>query len=364
MTFLEIRNIVKEFGGKPALKNISFEVSKGELFSISGPPTAGKTTLLKIVSGLLTPDSGKIYLDGNDITETPPSERNIGMLFEIPPVYPNLTGFENIAFPLRVKKLPESEIRKEVLRIAELLGIKHLLDRYPSTYSGGEYQRVGLARALVRNPKVLLLDEPFRNLDAKIQEFMRTWLKKLQKEIGITVIHATHDPLEAMAVGDRVGIMLKGELKQVGRPDEVYLNPMDIEVTEYITIPAVNLFDGVIRIKGGFVEIDVEGVFSLRKSCEAGFEEGEEGEKEVIVGIRPHDLRLDINPRRDWVKTTLALIQPYGSEVLLLLKLNDKYVRAVADKTMMLTEGAEIYINIDPKNIMLFDRETKRRITI
>jgi len=361
MIFLEIRNIVKGFGGKPALRNVSFEVSKGELFSIAGPPTAGKTTLLKIIAGLLAPDSGKIYLDGNDITETPPSERNIGMLFEIPPVYPNLTGFENIAFPLRVKKLPESEIRKKVLMIAELLGIKHLLDRYPSTYSGGEYQRVGLARALVRNPKVLLLDEPFRNLDAKIQELMRTWLKKLQKEIGITVIHATHDPLEAMAVGDRIGIMLKGELKQVGRPDEVYLNPVDIEVTEYVTIPAVNLFDGVMRIKGGFAEIDVEGIFRLRKSCEAGFEEGE---KEVIVGIRPHDLSLDINPRRDFVKTTIALIQPYGSEVLLLLKLNDKYIRAVADKTMMLTEGAEIYINIDPENIILFDRETKRRITI
>jgi len=361
MTFLEVKNIVKEFRGKPALKNISFEVSKGELFSIAGPPTAGKTTLLKIIAGLLPPDSGKIYLNGRNITETPPSERNIGMLFEIPQVYPNLTGFENIAFPLRVKKLPKSEIRKEVLRIAELLGITHLLDRYPSTYSGGEYQRVGLARVLVRNPEVLLLDEPFRNLDAKIQEFMRTWLKKLQKEIGITVIHATHDPLEAMAVGDRVGIMLKGELKQVGRPDEVYLNPMDIEVAEYVTIPAINLFDGTLRVKGGIAEIDVEGAFSLRKRCET---RSDEGEKEVMIGIRPHDVSLDINPRRDWIKTTLIMIQPYGSEVLFLLKLNDKYIRAVAEKTMMLTEGAEIYININTENILLFDRETKKRIII
>lgn len=361
MTFLEVRSVVKGFGGKPVLKNISFEVSKGELFSIAGPPTAGKTTLLKIIAGLLMPDSGRIYLDGKDITETPPNERDIGMLFEIPQVYPNLTGFENIAFPLRIKKLPESEIRREVLKIAELLGITHLLDRYPSTYSGGEYQRVGLARALVRNPKVLLLDEPFRNLDAKIQELMRTWLKNLQKEIGITVIHVTHDPLEAMAVGDRTGIMLKGELKQVGRPDEVYIYPADIEVAEYVTIPAINLFDGILRVRGGLAEIDVEGIFSLRKKCETRFEEGE---KEVIVGIRPHDLSLDINPRMGYIKTTLALTQPYGSEVLLLLKLNDRYIRAVADKTMMLTEGAEVYVGINPENVILFDRETKKRVVI
>lgn len=361
MAFLEVRNIIKQFEGKPVLKNISLEVPKGELLSIAGPPTAGKTTLLKIIAGLLPPDSGEIYLDGKNVTAVPPSERDVGMLFEMPQVYPNLTGFENIAFPLRVRKLPEEEIRREVLRVAELLGIKHLLDRYPSTYSGGEYQRVGLARALIRHPKLLLLDEPFRNLDAKIQEFMRTWLKELQREIGITVIHVTHDPIEAMTVGDRIGIMLGGELKQIGRPHEVYLKPMNIEVAEYVTIPAINLFDGVLRVREGFAEIEAGGVFSFRRKCEANIEEGE---REVIVGIRPHDIILDTSPRRDWVRTTLALIQPYGSEILLLLKLNDKYVRAVADKAMMLSEGTELYIHINPEKILLFNGETKKTITI
>jgi len=361
MSFLQVKGINKTFEDKHVLKNVSFEVSKGELFAIAGPPTAGKTTLLKIIAGLLSADSGAIYLDGRDISQIPPSARDIGMLFEIPQVYPNLTGFENIAFPLRARKTPEGEIRKEVMEIAELLGIKHLLDRYPTTYSGGEYQRVALARVLVRRPKVLLLDEPFRNLDAKIQEFMRTWLKELQKKIGITVIHVTHDPIEAMAVGDKVGVMLKGELKQIGQPHEIYLRPTSIDVAEYVTIPAINSFEGIVRFREGFAEIEAGGAFNFRKRCERNTEFHE---KEVIVCVRPHDILVDTQPRKDWTKAALVLSQPFGSEILLLLKLNEEYIRAIVDRTMNIKEGTPLYINIDPEKVLIFDRETKNIITI
>jgi ABC-type sugar transport systems, ATPase components len=246
MTFLELQKISKTIGDKVILHEISFKVEKGEMVAIIGPPGSGKTTLLKIISGLSAPTSGKIYLEGKDITNTPPHERGFSMVFEIPPVYPDRIGYENIAFPLRLRKLSEDEIRKRVLSVADLLGIRHILDRKPNTYSGGEYQRVALARALVTEPRLLLLDEPFRNLDAKIREAMVSWFKDLHKKIGITIIYSTHDPLEGMTIGDKILVLLKGMQKQFSTASELLTRPADLDVDEFISIPALNIIRGYI----------------------------------------------------------------------------------------------------------------------
>lgn len=196
MVSIKLVNISKKGMRKKILENISLIVKDKELFVINGPPGAGKSTFLKIIAGLIDPDEGDIFIDEKRVNDVPASDREVGMLFETPAIYPNLTGFDNIAFPLRIKKMPENEVKRKVREVSEFLQITHLLDRKPTTYSGGELQRVALARVLVRTPKILLLDEPLKNLDAKIHESMRVELKRLQRELGITTIFATHDQLE------------------------------------------------------------------------------------------------------------------------------------------------------------------------
>ncbi len=363
MEYLEIKNISKKFGEKIALNNISFEVKEGEIFAIAGPPGAGKTTLLKILAGLITPDEGSILLEGKDITNLPPSQRNIGMVFEIPPIYPDRTGFENIAFPLKIQKLPKDQIEKKVHEVAELLGIKHLLNRQPSTYSGGEYQRVALARALVRNPKILLLDEPLRNLDAKIQENMRSWLKKLQRELKTTVIYSTHDPIDAMAIGDRVSILLHGNIRQTGTPPEVYLRPQSIDIAEYVSIPALNIFRGAIKeIDKEVVEIDIEGILKIKKKLsKTAIEKLRKGE--VIVGIKPRDIDLHMGPpSENTIVGKLVLTQTIGSETLISVEVNSILLRAIVKKKLTSTEESKIMLTLNPEKIYLFHPDTGETI--
>jgi ABC-type sugar transport system ATPase subunit len=359
MVYLEVKNISKKFGEVTVLRNISFEVNQGEIFAIAGPPGAGKTTLLKILAGLINPDEGVIYLEGRNITGISPSERNIGMVFEMPPVYPDRTGFENIAFPLRLQKLPKDKIEKRVYEIAELLGIKHLLNRIPTTYSGGEYQRVALARALVRNPRILLLDEPLRNLDAKIQESMRSWLKRIQRELKTTVIYSTHDPLDAMAIGDRVSILIDGSIKQLGSPTEVYSSPVSLEVAEYTSIPALNILKGKIReVDQNLVEIDINGILRIRKKLIKPITR-EFREKEVIIGIRPREIDIsEVGPSENTVVCKLVLVQTIGSENLITVEIDRYLLRALSKKKLTLTEGSNIFLTLNPDRIYLFDPET------
>ncbi|MEM0010667.1 MAG: ABC transporter ATP-binding protein [Candidatus Bathyarchaeia archaeon] len=361
MAYLEIKNILKKYGGKIVLNNISFDIFKGEIFAIAGPPGSGKTSLLKIISGLLPPDEGKIYLEGRDITNTPPSARGIGMLFEIPPLYPDRTGFENIAFPLRLQKLPENEVRKRVYEVADLLGIKHLLDRTPGTYSGGEYQRAALARVLVRRPNILLLDEPLRNLDAKIQEIMRSWFKRLQRELGITMIYATHDPFEGMAVSDRMAILLNGVVKQLGKPFETYFNPKSLDVAEYVSIPAINILEGSVKLLDDTLNIRIDEISISKRIREKSIFMGKE---KVLVGIRPEDIIVSKEPGAGKIEGKVSLIQVFGSDILLTIEIHGTAIRAMAEKASGIREGETIYLKFNEEKIYLFDPETKDAINV
>ncbi|MCC6046205.1 MAG: ABC transporter ATP-binding protein [Ignisphaera sp.] len=357
MTFLELQKISKTIGNKVILHEIDFKVGKGEIVAIIGPPGSGKTTLLKIISGLLAPTSGRIYLEGKDITNTPPHERGFSMVFEIPPVYPDRTGYENIAFPLRLKKLNEDEIRKRVLAVADLLGIRHILDRKPSTYSGGEYQRVALARALVTEPRLLLLDEPFRNLDAKIREAMVSWFKDLHKKIGVTIIYSTHDPLEGMTMGDKILVLLKGIQKQFGSASELLARPTDLDVDEFISIPALNILKGYIDecsesgVKLSFKNAMLKIPKKLLK-CERG--------QEVFVAFRPHDVKIDTGEGVGVFKGRIININYTGRNQLVSLETDDTIIRAVVGKDVKLKIGSTVSIIPSIENLRLYDANTKK----
>lgn len=362
MTFLEIRSVSKKYGEKYALRDINLSIGRGEILAIAGTPGSGKTTLLKIVAGLIPPDTGNIYLGGEDITSKPPHLRGVSMVFETPPVYPDRTGYENIAFPLKLKKTPPDEIRRRVYEVAELLGITHILDRKPSTFSGGEYQRVALARALVTNPSVLLLDEPLKNLDAKIREQMSIWLKQLQERIGITAIYTTHDPLEALTVGSRVAILLNGEVRQLGSPLEILRDPADLDVDSYVNIPAPNVLEGRAEIEGDMLKIYMNGITIEKKIRAGGGNINTVFPEKAYVSIKPASITVSKEPGPGKYFGRVEIIQYLGARMLATIRLDNTALRAIIPKDMQLREGDAVYVSIDAEKIRLYDANTRKRI--
>lgn len=241
MARVKLEKVVKRYGRVVAVDHVDLNIVDGEFFSLLGPSGCGKTTTLRLIAGLEFPDEGFIYIDDKVVNNVHPKDRDVAMVFQNYALYPHMTVFENIAFPLESRRkalgLSKEEIRKRVLETARFLGIEELLERYPSQLSGGQQQRVALARALVRKPKVWLLDEPLSNLDAKLRVLMRGELKRLQKQLGITTIYVTHDQVEAMSMADRIAVMNKGRVAQVGSPDELYARPADTFVATFIGSP-------------------------------------------------------------------------------------------------------------------------------
>ncbi len=235
MVEVRVERVWKRFGSVEALRGVSLTVREGELFTLLGPSGCGKTTLLRIVAGLLEPDQGRIFFDGDDVTGVPPHKRNVGMVFQDLALFPHMTVYDNVAYGLRVRRVPEDEVRRRVREILELVRLDpgEFASRRPGQLSGGQQQRVALARALVIEPRVLLLDEPFSHLDYKIRQELMAEFKKLQKRLGITTIYVTHDQTEAMLLSDRIAVMNAGRVEQVGRPDEVYEKPRTLFVASF-----------------------------------------------------------------------------------------------------------------------------------
>lgn len=251
--------ISKKFGNSIALDNVSFSIEKGEFFSILGPSGCGKTTLLRLLAGFEKPDSGRIYLDGQDITDLPPNKRPVNTIFQNYALFPHLTIKENIAFGLRIAKKPESEITKEVDRMLQLIQMQEHGHKYPETISGGQKQRVAIARALVNHPQVLLLDEPLAALDLKLRQKMLLDLDIIHDQVGITFVFVTHDQTEAMAVSDRIAVLKKGKLEQIGTPIEIYEAPQSSFVAAFIG--DTNFLDGAVtgQVQNDYCQVDVDG---------------------------------------------------------------------------------------------------------
>lgn len=259
---VELREITKSYGNKVVLNSVSEKIESGEFFVILGPSGEGKSTLLKIMAGIEKPDKGRIVVDGEDITGRPPEKRNIAMVFQNYALYPNMTVRDNIAFPLKMRKVRKDEIEERVSRVAELLGISEILDKKVTKISGGQQQRVALARAIVRNPNFYLLDEPLSNLDARMRTVARGELKRIQKELKGTFIYVTHDQKEAMSLADRVAVLHSGKFEQVAKPKELYEYPRTKWVAEFIGDFPMNFLPGDVM-----------------------------GEKDVEIGFRPEWVR-------------------------------------------------------------------------
>jgi multiple sugar transport system ATP-binding protein len=284
---LTINDVFKQFGSVEALRGTSFDAEPGEFFALLGPSGAGKTTLLRIIAGIEQPDRGRVLLDGRDVADIPVRARDTAMVFQSFALYPHLSTFENLAYPLREARVGSTEIKKRVGEIAEMLRLSHALSRKPSTLSGGEQQRCAIGRALIRRPKLLLLDEPLTNLDAKLRHDTRAEFKRLHRELrDTTIIYATPDQIEALSMGQRIGVLREGRIVQVGAPQTLYMEPRDEFVASLVGDPPINLIAATLKDVGGkrtlalpFVDLDA----APWKTSLSQFPSG----ARFVVGVRP-----------------------------------------------------------------------------
>ncbi len=288
MSQVRLENITKVFDNKiTAVDNLNLEVRDNEILVIAGPSGCGKTTTLRIIAGLEGPDSGNIYIDNILSNGIPPKDRDIAMVFQNFALYPHFNVFDNIAFPLKIRKVKKSQIEQQVLQTAKMLGIENLLSRRPHTLSGGQSQRVAVARAIVRNPKVFLYDEPLSNLDAQLRISMRTELKAIHKKQQTATICVTHDQAEAAAIADRICVMKDGKVRQMGKPEEIYRRPADRFVASFFGTPSINFFNGRVSIENN---LPVFSFGNCRVTLPAELKTLTDLNKQVVLGIRPEHI--------------------------------------------------------------------------
>jgi multiple sugar transport system ATP-binding protein len=320
MAKVTLNHVRKSFdaAGKPAVADFSLEIGDKEFVVLVGPSGCGKSTTLRLIAGLEELTDGEIYIDDRLVNAVPPKERDIAMVFQTYALYPHMTVYENLAFSLKMKKAPKEEIDAKVKAAAELLEISDLLKRKPKSLSGGQRQRVAIGRAIVRHPKVFLMDEPLSNLDAKLRNQMRAELIKLRKSIQTTFIYVTHDQTEAMTLGDRIVVMKDGLIQQLGTPFEVFTRPANQFVAGFIGTPQMNFISGRIVSSGGRFAVNVLGAeFTLPDSLQERLRRMEPAKAEVTVGIRPEHLRIVPEDTQGCIGAELEVSELMGSEVYL-----------------------------------------------
>jgi ABC-type sugar transport system ATPase subunit len=344
---VQFEKIVKMHGSFSALKGIDLKIKPGEFFALLGPSGSGKSTTLRILAGLDMPTSGRVFVDGEDVTAFDARDRDVAMVFQSYALYPHMTVFENIAFPLEMAKLRRAEIGPAVQDAARKVKIEHLLDRKPGQLSGGQQQRCALARAIVRKARLFLLDEPLSNLDAKLRLETRVELKKLQRSLGVTAVYVTHDQEEAMTLADRMAVFMEGEVRQVGRPADIFAQPDSIDVAAFIGSPPMNLIPA--RYSGGSV---VLGEHRLQTALQMP------GEREVVAGFRPSAVRI----ATDGIPASVELIEDLGDSAVLDLVLAGHSVRARIGDRRLAKEGETVFVAVRPEDIHLFDAGSRKRL--
>lgn len=345
---ISLGGIRKTFGSFEALKGIDLDIEPMEFFALLGPSGSGKSTTLRVIAGLETPDEGTMTVDGVDMTFAPPGERNIAMVFQNYALYPHMTLEQNIGFPLKMDGVPKAQIAGRVREAAEKVKIDHLLHRRPGQLSGGQQQRCALARAIVRKPRLFLLDEPLSNLDAQLRLETRVELKKLHRSLDVTTIYVTHDQEEAMTIADRMAVFMDGEIVQVGTPDDVFNRPNTLDVAAFIGSPPMNLLPG--RLQGRTVAIDGYR-FDLPKAPE-------HAPADVIVGIRPSHVRL----AETGLPARLYLSENLGESMLLNLNVGESLMKVRLPEVRRFDENESFYLAFAPELVHLFDPVTRRRI--
>lgn len=358
MVDVHLKGVTKKFGRVIAVNSVDLDVEDGEFIVLLGPSGCGKTTTLRLIAGLEKPDSGKIYFGNRDVTMLPPRKRNVSMVFQSYAIWPHMKVFDNIAFPLKVRKYPPEEIRRRVRWAAELLQIEDLLDRYPAQLSGGQRQRVAVARAIVIEPEVLLMDEPLSNLDAVLRVRMRSGLKKLQRKLNVTTIYVTHDQVEAMTMGDRIAVMNKGKIIQVGTPEEVYSKPRDLFVASFIGSPQMNFVHAKVEEDYGRPILVAKGLkIPVLKEYEKllAMYKG----TRIIIGIRPehiylmeHTIKLkeDLHP----IEGKVDFVERLGSDTILHVDVEGTLLVVKIGGAHSFEIGQRVRLCIDLKKLHVF----------
>ena len=356
---IEFKNVTKTFGNQPVVEDLSLTINDGEFVVLLGPSGCGKSTTLRMLAGLEEVTSGDIFINHERVNNAPPQHRDLAMVFQNYALYPHMTVAENIAYPLRVRKIPREQIATEVKRVAGLLEIEDLLSRKPRELSGGERQRVALARAIVRSPRAYLMDEPLSNLDARLRVQMRGELKRLQHQLGTTTVYVTHDQAEAMTLAHRVAVMRNGKLQQFDVPLTIYDRPANRFVAEFVGSPSMNFIEG--RVYPGERKFKSEGVsLSLGELQLGGM--AKHGLDRVTMGIRPEHVHISTAQRDGWVQATVYVTELMGSEAFVFLTLGKQKVIARAPADFRAEEEAVIWLQFEPAKAHFFDSSSGARL--
>ena len=361
-----LKDLVKDFKSAEtvAVNQINLEIEKGELAVLLGPSGCGKTTTLRMIAGLEQPDSGRITIAERDITDLAPKDRRVAMVFQNFSMYPTMNVYDNIAFPLHAIKLDRKEIDRTVREVARLVNIDQLLERSVRQVSGGEAQRVALARAMVRRPEVFLMDEPLSNLDAKLRVQLRTEIKRLHQDTGTTFIFVTHDQEEAMTLGDKIIVMNRGDIQQVGTPHEVFFTPRNAFVANFVGTPSMNMFPGAVRVdESGATFVQLPGFeLELPERFTAGLRSM--SSHHVIWGIRPEAIKLVTGPGDNCVTGEVELVEALGSRDLMFVRVHDQLFGVIVDALDSVAVGETCQLHFDGAQMHLFDVESELSLLV
>jgi multiple sugar transport system ATP-binding protein len=347
MAEIHVEHVTKRYPGTVALSDVSLTIHEHEFMVLLGPSGCGKTTLLRLIAGFEPADGGVISIDGRDMTDVPAGKRGIAMVFQSYALFPHLKVGDNIAFGLRMHRVPAAQARRRVADAAELMQIGRLLDRYPSQLSGGQRQRVAVARALVMEPAVILMDEPLSNLDALLRLQMRAELKRLLKEVRTTTVYVTHDQVEALSMGDRTAVMREGQILQVDTPTIVYDRPGDVFVAQFIGTPPMNVLKG----RMGQREVEIEG-HRLPVGVQDGYQPGEA----VAIGVRAENVQVSREPRDGALPAEVGVVEPLGSHLLLTVTLGAQLLKVQTRTDFVARPHDQVWLSPDEGSLRLLGR--------
>lgn len=363
MARVVLENVVKSYGSLRAVNDVSLTVEDGEFVALVGPSGCGKTTTLNLIAGLIPITSGDIWIGDRLVNDLDPKDRDVAMVFQNYALYPNKTVFRNLAFPLQMRKLPKREIHTKVLEAARVLDIEHLLERRPRELSGGQQQRVALGRALVRDPRAFLMDEPLSNLDAKLRVQMRTELKRFHQDLSATVIYVTHDQLEAVTMADKMAVMSGGDLQQYDSPQRIFAEPVNMFVASFVGSPAMSLIPLELVSEAGHFSLKSPEGWSLTLSDENSRRANAARSNKLVLGARHSTIRLYTEAQPDAIPGRVYTVEPTGDITFVQVYLGDAVVIVSLDPTIEIEPDTQVWLEFDQERLHLFDGETEMALS-
>ena len=368
MSRIELKHIDKFYGDNHVLRDINLVIEDGDFMTLLGPSGCGKTTTLRVVSGLEKPQNGVMTIDGEEMINADlayyaePSKRGLNLVFQSYALWPHMTVRENIAFGLKIQKLSKEEVEKRVMDSLKMMRIEEYIDRYPNELSGGQQQRVAIARAVASNPKLLLLDEPLSNLDARLRIDMRSELQRIHRELGTTIIYVTHDQVEALTMSTKIALFKSGELSQVATPMELYMNPIDLEAADFIGNPRINFLEGKARLDGNQLHVTSEIGERVFDKSDMTDEPIPQGEFPCVVAIRPEQVHIYTEPGEGRLPVNVYASQPAGSETLVSLQAGKSDFLSKEIGLAHYEINQTVYVAIADEKINIYDAKSTRLI--